>query len=398
MIKLTSVLSEISTGPVDPRRVELLKDKVEKAIKQSGRNTFNTYNLKREFGRILIKYKKDPDKLYDELRLFAQANRLGDLREIKSIPNLTADLVIDLFSEKWRNGKNRRKIFDFLYKDKNPEQGRSGVVEFISSMDKEQLKKLYDNLNNLDLNEAPQDYQNYLDNPDFGKDYDNEQQIQQIISTIKDRINQKKWTEYSDGSYVMKIPTKVGTLYVKYNPEGSQGLAKAMLYTGYKPEASLSPDEKVLNLYGKVEDNELRHELAHFFDSKVIGTKQMASQAKQDNAKYATLQGREKMETYYNAPAEFNAHWFEYIMPVVNQLFDDGNIPSLDQFTQFVKTNKDVDNFYDHLNDDNKNRFNKRLGVYYQAMQQGRPEVDNGKIETPGFIGKLKSLFQKRAA
>lgn len=324
MIKLTNIVQEFaSAGYPDKNKILALQDRVERAINQSGRQGEAKFQMKRQLGKIIMKRKDSPEKLYDDLVWFAQLNNLGG-----------------------------------------------------------------------NLREAPQDYQNYLDNPDFQKDYGNEQQIQKITATIKDRIAKKKWQEYSDGSYTMKI----GDLYVKYFPEGSSGLKRAELLLGYKPEAGYSPESKILYLYGKVDDNEIRHELTHYIDAKVIGGKQVAAQSKERNAQLSNTQGRERYELYYNTPEEFNAHWFEYIMPVVNQLFDDGNVPSLDQFTQFVKTNKDVDNFYDHLNDQNKERFNKRLGVYYQAMQQGRPEVDNGKIETPGFIGKLKSLFQKRAA
>jgi hypothetical protein len=242
----------------------------------------------------------------------------------------------------------------------------------------------------------------------FERDYSKNQEAKQILQQIKDRLNAGKYSEYSDGAYGFKI----GDLNIRLYPEKSIGAGLMALGTGrWGNEATFSPDEKELKSFGnkiiktkdkleyKLNDEQIYHELIHYLDSRQIGRKKMSKMGTQYSKQYSNASSdREKFQKYYNNPMEFNAHFFEYIMPKINYILDKQHqLPqNANDFTKEVLDEPDIHNFYMHLNDKLKRNFMKRLGVYYQGvrdLQNGKLNINQHVYKKPNFIQRLKNMF-----
>lgn len=241
----------------------------------------------------------------------------------------------------------------------------------------------------------------------FERDYSKNQEAKQILQQIKDKLNAGKYSEYNDGALGMKV----GDLKVLIYPKNSAGERLAALYSGRRGnEALYTPSEKTLRSYGntvnknnkkleyKLNDTQIYHEIVHYLDSRQVGSKKMAKMGKQYSKQYSSTSGGEQMKVYYNNPLEFNAHFFEYIMPKINYTLDkQSQLP--DNVTDFIKeimSEPDINNFYKHLNEKLKRNFMKRLGVYYQGvkdLQAGKLDFNKHVYKKPGFIQRLKNMF-----
>jgi len=286
----------------------------------------------------------------------------------------------------------------------------------------------------------------------FEKDYLKKKKAQEILDQIKDNLKNGKYSEYSGGGYGMKIKD----LNVLVYPEGSQG---SNLGRKFGSVAQFSPDYKTLYSYGNESimnpktkkktivlknDSDNLHELIHYLDSKEIGAKKMAKRGHFSNVVIANAdiinkklqegktakqisrelkmdldkvvniiktlklkKGKEFFKTkeintyYYNRPEEFNAHWFEFVMPIINRILDnEEELPSFHEFRDQVYDTEGVLRFLHYLNPKYNRKFDKRLAIYYDGLKdylKGTPLNNAGKVyKSEGFLNKLKSLFFRK--
>jgi hypothetical protein len=276
----------------------------------------------------------------------------------------------------------------------------------------------------------------------FENDFLKEDKAKQILQVIKDDIKERKYTEYSDGGYGMKVRDLNIMLY----SPGTIG-NKAGKLTG--AVAQFSPEYKTLRIYDVnmvrdpktkrvidielPDENSIRHELIHYLDSKKIGGKKMAERGFKNSKIIANIKAVKELlskgkkadeiskqlklsldtvksiintksntarEHYYNIPEEFNAHWFEYAMPLINEYLDGKKeLPSFETFRDQVYNIDGIEEFLHYLNDKYKRKFDKRLGVYYQGVRDalhGTPLKHAEPVyRSEGFLNKLKSLFTR---
>jgi hypothetical protein len=130
------------------------------------------------------------------------------------------------------------------------------------------------------------------------------------------------------------------------------------------------------------------------------------------------FQNREFKE-YVNDPYELNAHFVEYILPIINKFVSkEAELPpTFEEFKKEVFDNifqtKYFRDYFNTLTDVNRKKFLKRIGVYYQQLKTfvGKEQhVDfNNKEETSlhvdppvlsKFLQKIKGVFgqNKKAA
>ena len=109
----------------------------------------------------------------------------------------------------------------------------------------------------------------------------------------------------------------------------------------------------------------LYHEIIHYLDLKNTPTEKFKG----------SPQKLENKEDYLNQTPELNAHWFERIMPLIEQLVSGGEETrkvikqhGFETFKKIVFNHEDVFYYYQHLYPKNKKRFLKRLAEYYQKL------------------------------
>lgn len=160
----------------------------------------------------------------------------------------------------------------------------------------------------------------------------------------------------------------------------------------------------------KYNENALKHELKHYYDSLHNSDefkKNVQKQFKINNR----VGGVKDIDSYWNNPNEVNAYFFEHFMPdVLKYLKKEKEIPSnFEEFKNDIFSNSGSKSFYQKLNNDNKTKIDKRIETYYKdiltnpqfKIQTNDQQIDNSKLEksTYGFMRKLKDklgLFQEQ--
>lgn len=126
----------------------------------------------------------------------------------------------------------------------------------------------------------------------------------------------------------------------------------------------------------------LMHEIIHHLD--------ITRKYKGDIEKYRkdvekTVKNQD-YKKYYNDPLEFNAHFFEFIMPSILDNIADGKIKTDTNYNEFVQTIKadgSFAQFYNNINDKFKKKFLKRLGALYVSLKDDNSKLkDLTKIDT----------------
>ena len=178
-----------------------------------------------------------------------------------------------------------------------------------------------------------------------------------------------------------RVNNASGGTKAQFYPTKQKGVGKPLLVVY---DASIETDPK---LTVKFDENSLRHELVHFLDF---------GRVKTDPDKIGTSQNKavsqQGMKGYYNAPLESNAHFFELFVPeILKYLQKEKEMPeNYNDFKNGLLQNPDAKNFYDHLDDKNKRKLEKRLGTYYTSVLKN----PNFKIEEPGNKINTNKLVQ----
>lgn len=163
------------------------------------------------------------------------------------------------------------------------------------------------------------------------------------------------------------------------------------------------------NLEVKYDENALKHELKHYYDS--LDNTDEFKRNIEKQFKINTRKGTVKNpDAYWNNINEVNAYFFEHFMPdVLKFLKNERQIQStFDEFKNDIFSNPGSKLFFNKLNDENKKKIEARLHTYYKdiltnpefKVQNSGNQIDNSKLEksTYGFIKKLKDklgLFQE---
>lgn len=107
----------------------------------------------------------------------------------------------------------------------------------------------------------------------------------------------------------------------------------------------------------------LYHEIIHYLDFKNTDINKFKGKAQKLSDK----------TDYLNQSPELNAHWFERIVPLIEELINGGEETKnvikqhgFETFKQILFNYEDVYSYFQHLNHKNKKRFLKRIAEYYQ--------------------------------
>lgn len=129
----------------------------------------------------------------------------------------------------------------------------------------------------------------------------------------------------------------------------------------------------------------IQHELIHYID--------LSRQFKGDKVKYTTnlinrISQKQQMgqysagyEIYINNPIEFNAHFFQYVFPLILKYVDKHNIINkpFKDFYKEVTSNYKISEFMGDLNEKNLRKFQKRIAMLYQELRKSPEELEDLK-------------------
>jgi hypothetical protein len=151
----------------------------------------------------------------------------------------------------------------------------------------------------------------------------------------------------------------------------------------------------------KFDDDDLYHELIHYFDMKDIPLDRVKQQ-KDSVDKSAETKGFHA--AYYNDPLEVNAHFMQHVLPkMLGYLEKKDTLPkSFTEFRNAIVNEYSFKAWYDELDDNNKRRILKRLGQYWTevvsnpdlGLEDPNHKIDNSKLEkmTYSFWNKVKDV------
>lgn len=237
----------------------------------------------------------------------------------------------------------------------------------------------------------------------LSKDVEKSSKAKKIIDLINQEVSSytknTPQIKYQKSSGYNEIIINLNDLIITFRDVPSQSGNLAELYPSEKGGKSVI---KVYNcditanpLKLNFNESNLYHELIHYFDFKKI-----------KNPKDASLAGSEAIAKgnygeYVNSPVEFNAHFFHIVMPEILKNIENSNKVPKD-FNEF-KTNittSEVNKFYKNLNQDNKQRFLKRIGSYWTSLKSTNISDHEGNIDdlklnnvTKSWIERVKNAF-----
>ena len=194
------------------------------------------------------------------------------------------------------------------------------------------------------------------------KDYAVETKAQSYIDYVKKQVE-----NYKTNNHVIKLIN--GDIYVKINkltivltgdnkPIG-KGLFQHSLYN-----AQYDKNKETIHVFNcaleykpleaKFNEQYLKHELIHYFDTADMKTSVVAN--KIDDKSY---------DEYVNSPLEINAHFFQIVMPsVLKQIKSANKLLPFPDFRKAVMEDHAIIRFFRGLNSNNQKRFLKRIGEY----------------------------------
>ena len=296
--------------------------------------------------------------------------------------------------------------------------------------------------------------QKILHEANLEQDMQSELTAQKYIDKILELVSKFPKSKYVSYNPKLKFATvMLGGLKVQIYASDSTYSQNAGMNAGYEPRTNLLNvynvdiqfDERNKTLKFNIPDKqreEIKHELIHFLDIKrggKTGIKDVLSKIEQkftpeytEWAKKAGIDPKTKQAVtfyynhtgqdpriqrdygeYVNNAHEMNAHFLEFVMPQINKYIQNkGELPK--EFNTFkdeiFKSNHEFSNYYQHLTDENKKRFLKRLAVYFQSIKNyviKDPEVKFDKASTQLDIHNapldkifkaVKNIFTKKAA
>lgn len=205
-----------------------------------------------------------------------------------------------------------------------------------------------------------------------------------IIQEIKKRINVGNKITFN-GEFVF---TKIGDLefyLFDRSTQTGQYYAARGRYAEFAPSDS---DPKIYSfnnvfaykgkkLVYNLDEESIYHEIIHYLDSK-RGTKGfMTKAAEKQSAKNGG------MIEYFNSPAEFNAHFMEFVFPNIESFIQNkNNFSSFEEFkNQIINYNKRTKVFFSALNDNMKKKSLKRLYTIYDNIKKNDKAGENKGID-----------------
>lgn len=128
--------------------------------------------------------------------------------------------------------------------------------------------------------------------------------------------------------------------------------------------------------YFDFDRDSLYHELVHFYDYQNINYDNY------DKIKINTSNiSKDQYSKYLNHGTEFNAHFMQYVMPIVTMIKNYWgrryDIKNFDDFKKEIFSSHTVKEFYNYLTPKMKKHFIKRIAEYYQKIKK---EKDNATI------------------
>lgn len=252
------------------------------------------------------------------------------------------------------------------------------------------------------------------------KDFNKNKIAKQIINNTIDIINNysgdtKQIKKLPDGKS-LRLKTD-GVEITIFSPGMLSNIIKGKLGFGDKQiSASYLPTEGKIFVFkdsnGHFQIEDLYHEIIHYLDDLSSEDKKAFIQVAQNtqNKINKTDDYEKGFEIYANSPLEYNAHFFQYVMPVVDSIVNQKReLPSnFDDFRDTIFSNPDLDEYYHELSKDNMKRFLKRVYVYYSTLidlQKDAIKLDKFKNEPPlrnigitktkTFRDKVKSLLAR---
>lgn len=245
-------------------------------------------------------------------------------------------------------------------------------------------------------------------------DYAAYQKAGKFIQRIKELVSEfpNKYVSYNpkqDFSQV-KVGAMTFQIFGKNSPVSQENVGvmnaqyapRANMFNLFHADINYNQDTKKLNI--QFNEKEAIHELIHFLDFNRGSEKQtkdylekLAPEYTKEYLAYCEKAGiepesknaqilwqnhtgqkptldRDRGE-YSNDPYELNAHFMEHIMPEINDYITKTmEVPKTfdefkDKIFNNVLNNREFQDFYHHLNKQNKQKLLKRIGVYYQSLK-----------------------------
>jgi hypothetical protein len=174
-------------------------------------------------------------------------------------------------------------------------------------------------------------------------------------------------------------------------------------------KTKITSEDKTTNIFktkfkisAEYDRKSLFHEIIHYFDVTRQYKSDLGSIEKRLNK---ISSSKDVWKAYVNEPLELNTHFFERVFPgILEDIKDDKQLmsKSFPDFFKDVLNDKDFKDFYESLNDKNRKKIQKRLGVLYLELKNNPNKIkDLSKVDLENIedekekVGWLSKIWNK---
>jgi len=147
-------------------------------------------------------------------------------------------------------------------------------------------------------------------------------------------------------------------------------------------KTKITSEDKTTNIFktkfkisAEYDRKSLFHEIIHYFDV----TRQYKSDVGSIEKRLDKISSsKDAWKKYVNEPLELNTHFFERVFPEILKDIENNKelvVKSFPDFFKDVLNDKDFKDFYESLNDKNRKKIQKRLGVLYLELKNNPNKV-----------------------
>jgi hypothetical protein len=147
-------------------------------------------------------------------------------------------------------------------------------------------------------------------------------------------------------------------------------------------KTKITSEDKTTNIFktkfkisAEYDRKSLFHEIIHYFDV----TRQYKSDVGSIEKRLDKISSsKDAWKEYVNEPLELNTHFFERVFPEILKDIENNKELVVKPFPDFFKdvlNDKDFKDFYESLNDKNRKKIQKRLGVLYLELKNNPNKV-----------------------
>jgi hypothetical protein len=147
-------------------------------------------------------------------------------------------------------------------------------------------------------------------------------------------------------------------------------------------KTKITSEDKTTNIFktkfkisAEYDRKSLFHEIIHYFDV----TRQYKSDVGSIEKRLDKISSsKDAWKEYVNEPLELNTHFFERVFPEILKDIENNKelvVKSFPDFFKDVLNDKDFKDFYESLNDKNRKKIQKRLGVLYLELKNNPNKV-----------------------